>query len=117
MNKLILLIFCCLINLNFSQPNLEQRKTKLQITVLNNLGNLEEGVKVQLFKSQEDYDASKNVVVEKNTDVKGKVSFDELDPGKYFVNAEKGDLNNFGAGISTGMLEAGKHNRITLVIE
>jgi hypothetical protein len=39
-------------------------KTQLTITIRNELGNTEEGVTVQLFETEEDYKAEKNVAAE-----------------------------------------------------
>lgn len=93
-------------------------KTNLKITVRNELGNIEEGVSVQLFPTEEDYRNETNPVTEvQMTNDKGEVKFKDLEPKAYFVNAEKGDKNNYGAGVKTDELEEGKLNKITIVIE
>ncbi|MTI21360.1 carboxypeptidase regulatory-like domain-containing protein [Fulvivirga sp. RKSG066] len=93
-------------------------KTNLKITVRNELGNLEEGVAVQLFKSEKDYRNETNPATEvMHTDDKGDVKFKDLEPIIYFVNAEKGDKNNVGAGVQTDSLQEGKLNKITVIIE
>ena len=92
--------------------------TSLRITVLNELGNQEEGVTVQLYKTQEDYEDETNPVGEPAlTDKKGRVTFKDLEPIVYFVSAVKGKMNNHGAGIATGTLEEGKINKVNLIIE
>jgi len=120
MKKNLLLLVISFGILSFKTPkedNLQILKTKLQITIRNDLGNLESGAKVILYKTQEDYDASKNPVGEaKLTDAKGKVTFDNLEPIAYFVNAEKDKKNNFGAGVATARLAPKKLNKITIVI-
>lgn len=93
-------------------------KTNLKITVRNELGNVEEGVSVQLFKTEEDYRNETNPATEvQMTDSKGDVKFKDLEPIIYFVNAEKGDKNNIGAGVQTDTLQEGKLNKITIIIE
>ena len=93
-------------------------KTNLKINVRNELGNVEEGVSVQLFKSEEDYRNETNPATEAQmTDNKGDVKFKDLEPIIYFVNAEKGDKNNIGAGVQTDTLQEGKLNKITVIIE
>lgn len=93
-------------------------KTNLKITVLNELGNVEEGVSVQLFPTEEDYRNETNPVTEvQMTDAKGQVKFKDLEAKAYFVNAEKGDKNNIGAGVKTDPLEEGKLNKINIIIE
>lgn len=92
-------------------------KTQLSVTIRNELGNTEEGVTVQLYETEDDYKAEKNVVKEGTTDDKGVVKFKELKDIKYFVLAKKGDKNNFGGGEQTGQLEAKRINKVTIVIE
>jgi hypothetical protein len=92
-------------------------KTQLVITVRNELGNIEEGVKVQLYETEEDYKAEKNVAVEGYTDKKGVVKFKELKPTAYFLLARKDDKDNFGGGEQTGKLEENKINKVTVIIQ
>jgi uncharacterized protein (DUF2141 family) len=91
--------------------------TSLTITIRNELGNTEEGVTVQLYESEENYKAEKNVVAEGVTDKKGVVKFKDLKPIAYYVLARKGDRDNFGGGEQTGALESGKFNKVTIVIQ
>lgn len=92
--------------------------TSLKITVRNELGNIEEGVNVQLFPTEEDYRNETNPVTDVQvTDKKGNVKFKDLDPKVYFVNANKGDKNNIGAGVQTDTLIEGKLNKVTIIIE
>lgn len=101
--------------LAFSNP---VRDTSIKITVRNDLGNLEENVSVQLFPTEEDYRNETNPVTEvQYTDKKGRVKFKGLEPTVYFINAEKGDKNNIGAGVQTDTLIAGKLNKVTIIIE
>jgi len=93
-------------------------KTNLKITVRNDLGNLEEGVSVQLFPTEDDYRNETNPATDVQlTDSKGEVKFKDLEPKIYFINAEKGDKNNIGAGVQTDTLEEGKLNKLTVIIE
>ena len=92
--------------------------TSLKINVRNELGNIEEGVAVQLFGNEKDYREEKNAVTEKLfTDKKGNVTFKELESKIYFVNASNGDKNNVGAGVETAKLEESKMNKVTIIIE
>ncbi|MBL6448358.1 carboxypeptidase regulatory-like domain-containing protein [Fulvivirga sp. 29W222] len=102
----------------FAFTNAELLSTSLKITVRNELGNLEEGVSVQLFPTEEDYRNETNPVTEKQlTDSKGQVKFKDLASKVYFVNAVKGDKNNIGAGVQTDTLIEGKMNKVTIIIE
>lgn len=93
-------------------------KTSLQITVRDNIGNVVEGAEVQLFTNKEDYQQEANPIGEAvYTDKKGQAKYIGLDPRDYYVNVEKGDLNNFGAGIKTDSLAAKRMNKVTIIIE
>ena len=91
-------------------------KTKLHVTVRNELGNIVEGAKIQLFVNREDYDASKNQIDTKVTDKKGIAVFSDLDEKVYFVNVEKGAANNFDAATQTDTLRANRTNKVTIII-
>ena len=91
-------------------------KTQLVITVRNELGNIEEGAKVQLYENEEDYKAEKNFVAEGFTDKKGVVKFKELKPTTYFLLVRKDDKDNFGGGEKT-KLEENKINKVTIIIQ
>lgn len=92
-------------------------KTQLVVTVRNELGNIEEGVKVQLYETEDDYKAEKNAAAEGYTDNKGVVKFKELKPTVYFLLARKDDKDNFGGGELTGKLEENKINKVTVIIQ
>jgi SPX domain protein involved in polyphosphate accumulation len=92
-------------------------KTQLTITVRNELGNIEEGVKVQLFEREEDYKNETNVAAEAYTDKKGMAKFKELKAISYYVIARKDDKDNSGGGEVTGRLEANRINKTTIVIQ
>ncbi|MBC7922510.1 MAG: hypothetical protein H7Z75_15630 [Ferruginibacter sp.] len=91
--------------------------TRLEITVRNELGNLEAGASVQLFKTQQDYDKGENPVTEvKKTDAKGRTVFSDLEAIEYYVQAEKGDLDNQDAGVKTIKLVTKRTNKVTIII-
>jgi len=92
-------------------------KTQLSLTVRNELGNTESGVTVQLYETEEDYNAEKNPAAEGVTDEKGIVKFKELKAIAYYVLARKDDKDNSGGGEQTGKLEANRINKSTVVIQ
>jgi uncharacterized protein (DUF2141 family) len=92
-------------------------KTQLTITVRNELGNTEEGVKVQLFEKEDDYKNETNVAAESFTDKKGMAKFKELKAISYYIIARKDDKDNSGGGEVTGRLEANRINKTTIVIQ
>lgn len=115
----IILILCCVLILaSFTTPIGLPLPTSLKITVLNELGNVEEGVKVTLYINDNNYKSEENPVSESQiTDKKGRVTFKNLEPIIYFVNAEKGDKNNYGAGVQTDTLQEGRINKVNIIIE
>lgn len=92
-------------------------KTQIVVTVRNELGNTEEGVKVQLYETEDDYKAEKNAAFEGITDKKGVVRFKDVKATSYFLLARKDDKDNFGGGEQTGKLEEGRINKVTVIIQ
>lgn len=103
---------------SFTTSSEQLLPTSLRITILNELGNVESEAKVTLYGSSEDYKKEENAISEtKMTDKKGRVTFKGLQPKIYFVNAEKGDKNNYGAGVQTDVLQEGRVNKVNIIIE
>jgi protocatechuate 3,4-dioxygenase beta subunit len=114
---LVLLATLFALTHNITQNKADVFPTKLQVTVLDEAGNPVIGAEVELYKSEADYEAGKNPVGTKmKTDAKGKATFSELEPVIYFVKAEKGDLDNSGAGTHTEALVAKKINKVNVII-
>tara|TARA_R110002012_G_scaffold315684_1_gene529795 strand:+ start:6324 stop:6731 length:408 start_codon:yes stop_codon:yes gene_type:complete len=110
-----ILMIACFVLLTSSTQLLP---TNLRITVLNSLGNAEEGVTVTLYATEENYIEETNPVQEAQlTDQKGRVTFTKLDPKPYFVVARKGDLDNNGEGAETAPLQEGRMNKVNIVIQ
>ena len=101
----------------FSMISFQIMKTNLRITVRNELGNLESGATVAVYKSKEDFEKSVNPVALDKTDDKGIVTYEDMEAIVYYVTAEKGDRNNFGAGEKTEALTANRMNKMTIIIE
>lgn len=103
---------------SFNAPSDQLLPTNLRITVLNSLGNTEEGVSVTLFENEKDYRSEENAVADALlTDKKGRVTFTKLEPKSYFIHAVKGDLSNAGEGVATAVLEEGRMNKVNIVIQ
>ena len=101
----------------FKPANEQLLPTKLRITVIDGLGNPVEGATVKIFKTQDDYIASENPVQSASSDKKGRVTFKDLEPVGYFIDARKDDMNNDGEGVKTASLAEGKLNKVNTVIE
>ncbi|XOV91444.1 MAG: carboxypeptidase regulatory-like domain-containing protein [Bacteroidota bacterium] len=106
-----------LITLSSFNPAKQLLPTKLRVTVIDELGNIAEGVTVTIYKSEADYRGSTNPVKKEVTDKKGRVTFTEVEPISYFIDARKGDKNNDGKGAVTAPLLEGKLNKVNTVIE
>ena len=92
-------------------------KTTLNLTVRDEVGNTVEGATVQLFETEDDYVAEKNVAVEGVTDAKGVLKLKDLKAMSYFVIVRKDDKDNSGGGERTGKLEEKRINKVTVVIQ
>ena len=101
----------------FTDTQAQILPTKITITVLDRLGNVVEGAEVNLYTSKDNYRASENAVFTGTSDKKGRVKFKNAETRAYFTDARKGDQNNDGQGVQSGKLEAGKVNKINIVIE
>lgn len=91
--------------------------TKLRITVIDELGNIVEGATVTIYTSEEDYRSNENHIRKEVTDKKGRVTFTDMEPISYFIDARMGDKNNDGKGAVTAPLLEGKVNKVNTVIE
>lgn len=91
-------------------------KTQLQVTVLDNIGNIQSGAKVTLFETEEDYNNSKPALPMQVVNKKGKTRFVGLKAIDYFVYCEKGKKNNMFHGEKTGELQKGRINKVNLII-
>lgn len=103
--------------LSFKSTEHQLLPTKLRITVIDGLGNPAEGATVTIYGSKEDYTGSENPVQTGVTDSKGRITFKDLEPKSYFIDARKNDMNNDGEGVQTASLEEGKLNKVNTVIE
>ncbi|MFH6985966.1 carboxypeptidase-like regulatory domain-containing protein [Marinoscillum sp. 108] len=102
---------------SFSPAQPELLPTKLRITVIDGLGNPAEGATVTIYLNEDDYRNSENPVAKAISDNKGRVTFKDLKPVPYFIDARKGDMNNDFEGVRTAALEEGKLNKVNTVIE
>ncbi|MCX2743443.1 carboxypeptidase-like regulatory domain-containing protein [Mangrovivirga sp. M17] len=123
MKNILLIVFLATISFaNFSFTNTADTEdqifnTSLKLTVLDEMGNPVEGATVKVYENEEDYKASENHIKEVyKTDKKGRVTIKDLDADKYFVNVEKGDLNNYMTGNIVGPLENAKLNKANIII-
>lgn len=90
--------------------------TQLKIQVLNNLGKAEWGVKVKIFKTEEDYNTEKNAIEEQFTDKKGYVNFKNLETIPYYILAVKDTKSNAANGVKSDPLKEKTINKMTVVI-
>lgn len=92
--------------------------TALRITVRDNLGNTVDSAQVQIFKTKDDYEQETNPVGGvQYTDRKGRIRYTGIEAQAYYINVEKGDMNNYGAGTMTEELSPKRSNNLTIIIE
>ena len=97
--------------------NAQLLKTSLSITVRDEVGNIVAGADIALYETADDYTKEKNAVFTSVTDEKGMVKFKDLKPKGYFIVVRKDDKDNSGGGEQTGVLESGKLNKVTIIIQ
>ncbi len=92
--------------------------TALRVTVRDNLGNVVDSAQVQIFKTKEAYEQEITPVGGvQYTDKKGRIRYTGIEPRAYYINVEKGDMNNYGGGTMTETLTEKRSNKLTVIIE
>jgi uncharacterized GH25 family protein len=113
-----LLFLFIVITLPVGNASAQLFKTSLEITIRDRLGNPVEGAEVQIYRTFEDYQNETNPVSEVQiTDSKGRVLFKNLASRPYYVNAHKGDENNYGEGEMVDTLIENRKNKVTVIIQ
>lgn len=114
----VFFISICILTSLSSAERLQILPTSLKITVIDYLGNVVEGASVTLYGTEEDYDNEENPLADTGyTNSKGQITFKKLETNLFYINATKDDLNNYGGGVKTDSLKAGKVNKINIVID
>lgn len=116
MKKLLYIIPLLALMISAAVPS-QLLKTGLRVTIIDELGNIQQDAKVVLYPSLEEYRKDSNAVASTTTDKRGVAKFTDLKPQIYYVNASKGDKNNIGAGVQTDTLKEGRINKVNIVIE
>lgn len=117
-NILYVMVFAFVGMLSISESKAQLfSKAKLEVMVIDGLGNPVEGAKVSLYSSQDDYQSSQNAVQTGTTDAKGKVVFKKLDTISFFIDARTKELNNDGRGVQTDVLVKMKKSKVNIVVE
>ena len=81
---------------SFDSPVHQLISTKLKVTVLDEVGNVQEGATVTLYKNQDDYNNSENPAYPPiKTNAKGVAQFKKIEAIKYFIHVEKGKKRQF----------------------
>lgn len=116
--KYTITIFSAIIfSLTFVNTSAQLLNTSLTITVRDDLGNTVTGAEVRLFETEEDYLKEKNVAFSGVSDSKGLVKLKKMKTISYWVIVRKEDKDNTGGGERIGVLEEGKFNKATIIIE
>ncbi len=116
-NALSILALLFVFSLTGTDANAQILPTSMKITVLNSLGNPVKNAKVTIYETREDYEKEENAVAGPAfTDQKGRVTFKNLKEKRYFIQAVKDDMNNYGEGEQTDKLKKGKVNKFNIII-
>ena len=95
MRNLILASFCVLVMHGCSKETVyEDTLPQLEIIVVNATGGIVSGAEVQLYLTQEDWNAEENIVANSMTDANGSVLFSELEERIYYFYVSKDDKDN-----------------------
>ena len=116
MTRFVLIFGFILLMFSAQNGQAQILKTKLKVTVLDNLGSKIEGATVKLFKNKENFDQLKGEDFSGVTNEKGIVFLSGLEGISYFINVEKGDKNNYGGAEQTPKLIEGKINKANIII-
>jgi len=88
--------------------------TSLKIRVIDEHGNSISGITVKLYSALEDLEhQEKQIGLTQASDSTGEVTFDDLQPLKYYWLAEKGCMNNINGIATTDKLELYKTRIVT----
>ncbi|WP_020532338.1 SpaA isopeptide-forming pilin-related protein [Flexithrix dorotheae] len=117
MKLLKISLFSLMVMLSSFSLKAQLLPTNLEITVLDEKGNIQPGASVKIYESEEDYKNDKNAINTGKTDEKGKIKFKKLKTQAYFVKAVKGDLNNDDGANQTSILVEKKTNKVNIIIE
>ena len=80
--------------------NLQLLPTNLRVTVLDDLGNIQEGAVVVIYDNEQDYRFETNPIAgPEETDKKGRVTFKKIPAQSYYIMAMKGEKKNDGKGL------------------
>ena len=91
--------------------------TSLQVTVMDEKGNLQENARVLLYDNKEDFLNEENPVQDPAfTNQKGKVLIKKLDPQPYYIAITKDEMDNFGASDYVDTLKEGRMNKVNVII-
>ncbi len=105
------------LSLMYFNCNAQLLKTKLEIKVLNTLGNPEAGAEVLLYANEDDYLAGENAIGGKQySDSKGELMYKDLEPKAYHISVSKGKADNYGESDKTIPLKEGSKNKVTIII-
>lgn len=77
------------------KKGVEPGGTRLEITVVNELGELQSGAAIKIYRTSNDYNYDTNVVKTADTGNDGKALFENLENIKYYYDIVKGNMNNW----------------------
>ena len=118
-NYLIIISFIIVLSLTSLKTLSINLPVFLEITVLDDLGNIQKNCPVKIYETRENYyeDDEDNFILAGKTNEKGKIIFrKKLKPQMYYIKAINRTKTNEGRGVKTSVLERGKLNKITIIV-
>ena len=115
MKKLFFILVVAVIGFSFTSES-EKDRGLLVVTVLDDAGNIIEGVEVTVFETEEDHTNKTNGIGPVKSNENGKAKFKELKLIGYYIWAEKGNMNNLFGAEKTIELVPNKYNRVNVII-
>ncbi|MEM9896708.1 MAG: carboxypeptidase-like regulatory domain-containing protein [Bacteroidota bacterium] len=115
--RFILLSIALLFLVGVQEGQAQKKKSKLEVTVVDDLGDVVEDAKVSIYKSKMMFDKGNAPIYTEQTNKKGRVTFKNLAATEYYIAAIKGEKNNMGKSGRSGKLSKGKAKEINVMIE
>ena len=111
------LIFILLLSLSSFKEDNTLFPTMLQITVLDENGNIQKGARITLYAYEKYYKAKKPIIAGPiKTNDKGRVLIKKLQPINYYIRVRKGQKDNANGVHKLKKLKKGKINKVNIII-
>ena len=117
--KNLIIPFALILVVSLSNPASSKGlfSTRIEVTIVDEVGNAKKNAIVKLYESEDDYRQSQNELFSGTTNKKGKVVFKKVKVIPYYIDARKENKKNDGMDVQIKNLKEGKLNKVSVVIE